>query len=175
MANAPRPWTAKETAELQKLHGEGLSCHAIAQKMGWSKASISRHAVKLGLNFDRETTAKAVEAFVLDRKLTRAQIIDSLYERSQFLIQQLNAPRTDGGRYRTLIPVGGGAQASMDLNHIPPADERNIANSISSYLAKAEALEKIDSDGGLTEAKSLLGGIAQAIQDSVKDQPRLNP
>jgi prefoldin subunit 5 len=174
MGNAPRKWTDKETAQLKKLHAEGNSCHAIAKEMGWAKSTISSWATKLGLDFERESTAKAVEAFVLDRKLTRAQIIDSLYERSQYLLTQLNATRTDGGKYRTLVPVGGGSQASMDLNHVPASDERNIANSISSYLAKAEALEKIDSDGGLNEAKSLLGGIAQAIQDSVQGKPRLN-
>lgn len=173
MGTAPRQWTDKETDQLKKLHADGVSCHAIAKEMGWSKATVSRHAVRLGLNFDRELTAQAVEAFIIDRKIVRAKLIDDLYERSQYLLGTLNAPR-NGGKYRTLVPVGGGAQTSMDLNHVPAPDERNIANSISSYLAKAEALEKIDNDGGLTESKSLLGGIAQAIKDSVKDQPRIN-
>lgn len=173
LGQAPRKWTEAETAQLKKLHADGVSCHAIAKEMGWSKSTVSSWSTKLGLTYDREQTAIAVEAFVLDRKLVRAKLIDDLYERSQYLLGSLNATRT-GGKYRTLVPVGGGAQISMDLNHVPAPDERNIANSISSYLAKAEALEKIDNDGGLTESKSLLGGIAQAIKDSVKDQPRIN-
>ena len=173
VAQQQRRWGENDTNQLRQLHAQGMSCHNIAKETGWSKATISNKAAKLGLDFDREGTAKATEAYVIDRRHTRAQIIDQLYERTQHLLNQLNAPRT-GGHYRTLVPIAPGRQDSINLDHVPSTDERNIANSISSYLAKAEALEKIDNDGGMIEAKSLLGNIAQAIKDSVQGQPRLN-
>lgn len=168
-----RPMTAAEHARIRKLHAEGKSCSAIASDLGRSKATISLFCKREGLDFSRRGLENAIAATVFDAKATRRRIIEKLYARSEYLIEQMDATK-NGGTFTTLRKVGMGEESTAHLHHVPPADEKNIANSIVAYLARAEALEKLDADGGMTEAKGMVGHILAAIVESVSGVPRMN-
>lgn len=167
-----RKWSEAEDAELRRLHAQGLPANQIRKRMGWALSTVSDHAKSLGLSFDRTPMVAAIAASQLDRRKVRGEIIDALYRRAQDRIAAMDAASTEG--FMTLVPVGGGEQRTQTLKHVPTSDERNLANAISSYLGRAEALEKIDMDGGLTEARGMVGQILNAIRVSVEGMPRMN-
>lgn len=74
---------------LRELHGQGLSSSAIAGELGVSQSTISRHARRLGLSFDRSKTKAATEAKVVDAKAKRAQLANDLLDDAAKIRAQL--------------------------------------------------------------------------------------
>lgn len=128
----------------------------------WSK--------KLGLTYDRTQMEKAIQASQIDRKATRNRIIEDLYRRAQYNLDRLNATQ-----FETLVKSGPGEETPMPLDFVPSVDERNLIQSVASALTSAARLEEVDNDGGLVEARGLLGTILGAIQHSVDGLPTINP
>lgn len=130
----------------------------------------------MGLTFARTgEVAIAVEAAVFDAKAARRRIIAKLYDRAEYLVGEMDKTREGKGTFRTLRKVGMGEESTADLTHVPPIDERNLSTAINTYLTRAEALEKIDQDGGLIEAKGMVGSMLAAIRESVAGVDRMNP
>lgn len=89
---------------LRELHGQGLSSSAIAGELGVSQSTISRHARRLGLSFDRSKTKAATEAKVVDAKAKRAQLANDLLDDAAKIRAQLWEPAlvySFGGRDNT--------------------------------------------------------------------------
>lgn len=145
MATPPRSWTAEDDKTLAELHGQGLSLHAISKQMGRAKRTISDHAAKAGLSFDRAATERATAASVKDAKSRQAKLkLDILteLERARERFGQAVTPRD-------FQAVGQGFASGMralaDLARIAP------------------------DDGGLEHAQSVLGRILVAIELSLVD------
>jgi len=89
---------------LRQLHAQGLSCAAIAHELGVNRSTISRHARRLDLKFDRAQTRAATEALVLDAKAKRAQLANDLLDDAAKIRAQLWQPAlvySFGGRDNT--------------------------------------------------------------------------
>lgn len=161
-----RTWSTTEDAQLTALHAAGTSLHAAAREMGWSKGSVSQHAAKLGLSWDRSRTAKAAEAVVVDNKARRARIVARMYGRMEHLQDRLEA-----ATFRTVLKGDGGADRVRQLDFVPTPDERNIADTLSRYTAAATKLEAVDAGDGSDAVRSLLGGLARRLGLTDDDDP----
>ena len=134
----------------RELHASGMSCNAMAKKLGVSAATISRWAKREGLTFPTQQTASAVFAHKIDRAAVRADIIDRMYTRSQKVLTRLEA---DKFTYR-IVTADGSMTVSDD--DPPPGDEKNLAAAIGIYVDKAARLELIDGNAGEAQAKGML-------------------
>lgn len=166
----PRLWTAAETTALKNLHAQGLPANQIAKRMQRPVSTVHVWSKKLGLSYDRTQMEKAIRASQLDRKAARGKIIEDLYRRAQHNLDRLNSQQ-----FETLVKSGPGEETPTALDFVPSVDERNIILAVSTSLTSATRLEDIDSDGGLVEARGLLGTILGAIQHSVQGLPTINP
>jgi len=154
---AANPWTDADTQQMIALHKAGKSLHAIAAEMRRGKATIHSRAKKAGLDFDRTQTAKAAEAVHVDNKARRGAIVARMYTRMEHLQDRLEAPT-----FKTILKGSFGVEETKSLSFVPTADERNIADTLSRYVASATKLEAIDTDGS-EAVRSLLGGLAESL------------
>ncbi len=149
---------------LKALHRTGNSRNAIAQKLGVSPSTVSNHAKRLGLSFDRNETAAAVAAHQVDLKARRAAIKERIYARIEKNLTRLED--ADGYTYSLVMP-GSGESASYVATQTdtdpPSGDERNHMSVITGYLATVIKLEQVDNDGGATEAASMLSRLYDAL------------
>lgn len=163
---AARPWTDADTARLRELHGQGKSLHQIAAEMDRSKSTISRHADRASLTWDRTSTATATQALVADNRARRAALVHRAYTRAEHVLDRLEA-----ATFTTLVPCGPGQQEAQSLDFVPPQEERSLAQAVSTYLASAARLEAIDSDAGTDAAKAMLTDLFAAIRDAAGPAP----
>ena len=150
------PWTQDEDRRLTELHAGGKALHSIAKEMQRSKEAVGRHAGQLGLSWDRTRTARAAEAGRVDNKARRVTIVARMYTRIEKLQDRLEKVDADGGTFRTLVSAGKDGDKTEDLNFVPTVDERNIADTLSRYVASAAKLEAIDSGDKPAQARDLL-------------------
>ena len=169
-----RVWGEAEDAELRRLHAQGLPLNQIHKKMGWSTATISKYAKRANLSFDRSMMEQAIEANRVDAKARWTKLQDRLMNRAEHLLDRVEATQT-GGTFRTLVPVGQGAQIPQNLDFVPTPDERNISNAMASYINQASGIEKMLSDGGMAEARGMVNSILAAVNARVSGVERMNP
>lgn len=155
-----RQWTATDTRQLKKLHGEGMSLSAIAAQTGWAKSIISRRsaACRPPLSWDRSRTEAATIAHSVDAKARRQELASRLYARGNKVLDTLEAPT-----YRKLVKGEYGSETVHALDFVPGDEERQMAAAAGQYLAAATKLEAIDSDSGQSAGRSLLEGLAAAF------------
>lgn len=140
----------------RELYDKGLGCNAIAKELGVSASTISAWAKSEGLAFDESRSEVAVNARRTSRAARRSDIIDRLYDRTEHLLDRLEADE-----FKTLASGEYGASSTMTLDYVPTADEKNIAATINVYLDRAAKLELVDDADGVAEADSMLGRLAR--------------
>lgn len=152
-------WTDAEDEIIRNGYAEGTPVRVLATQLGISTWSISKRAGKIGADHAaRSRVQAAVEANRIDGKARRQKLIERIYTRSEAIMERLEAPE-----FVTLVPTAPGVQSRTVLDFVPPADERALANSLSSYLGTVERLEKIDADNGAADARSMLERLATAL------------
>lgn len=126
---------------LRQLHAQGLSCAAIADELGVNRSTISRHARRLGLKFDRSQTKAATEALVFDAKAKRAQLANDLLDDAAKIRAQL------WERCR-VYSFGGRDNAYNETWHERPdfAAQLKIVQTVGVALDKVLRIEQHDSD-----------------------------
>jgi IS30 family transposase len=92
MANQPDPVSEDELAEIRRLHAEGKGRNEIARTIGRSLRTISVHAGRMGLTFDRTATEAATEARKADLAERRAILAEALQGDAERLTEQLWEP-----------------------------------------------------------------------------------
>lgn len=129
----------------------GSGRNEIAREVGVSPSTVSAVAKAVGLSFDRTQTEKATKAHVADAKARRATLgLEMLGDLEE---ARLRLAEATGARDFQLTAQG------MD------ALTRAYANMV-----------KLDpGDGGMEEARGLLGTIIGAIQATAEGLPRMNP
>lgn len=146
-----RQWGESEDTQLRALHGQGLPARQIAIQMEWGVSSVSRRASRLGLAFDRSTTAAATQAAKQDAKARQAALeLDLLGD-----IEQARLKFEEIVTMRDFQAFGQGLDAV-----------------VRAYVNFKRA---VPDDGGLEEAQGLVGRILAAVSLSVEGLPRLNP
>lgn len=83
------PLTEAEFAEIRRLHAEGHGRNEIARRMRRNMRSISMHAARMGLSFDRTMTEEATRARKADLEERRAILAEALQGDAEQLTEQL--------------------------------------------------------------------------------------
>lgn len=140
----------------RELFDKGLGCNAIAKELHVSPSTISTWAKGEGLAFDESRTETAVNVRRTSRAARRADIIDRLYDRTEQILDRLEADM-----FETLGTGAYGVSQELTLSFVPTADEKNLASTINMYLDRAAKLELVDDGDGVAEADSMLGRLAK--------------
>ena len=82
---------------MRQLHGQGLSCQAIAREIGRSAGTVSRHCAAEGLSFDRSKVKSAVEARVVDISARRAAVSEEFIDLTALMTARMRAELEDAG------------------------------------------------------------------------------
>lgn len=156
---ASGPFTDEERDRLRELHAQGLSLHEIARRMGRGKTTISRHAASMGLSWDRSKTIEATKARTADVKALRAELKHQFLVKAGELLAQMDEPYL-------VFNFGGKDNSYNDrlLDRPPTADLRNLMTAAAVAVDKHAVLERLDSDGGAEQAKSMIGELAGALR-----------
>lgn len=155
---ANRPPTKAERARVAQLHAEGASRNAIAKTLGRSHDLVDKLAAELGLSFDRSHTEAATAARKTDLAARRANLEAAYLDDAQKLREQLWTPTTVfnfGGKDNTFN--------ERDLPQPPHADQLKIMQASKLAADQSLRLAEFDAGTGVADAKSLLLGLAQAL------------
>ena len=155
---ARRPWTTDDDDLLREHVADGLSMAKTAPGDGPGLSTVEEHAKILKLSWARSATPEAIAATKADERARRSRYRAGLMDDLERLRAQLWAPtlvHRFGGRDNTF------ATATLDQPAI--ADQLRLVQAIGAGMATLERLEKMDADQGVSDAVSLIDGIADAI------------
>jgi hypothetical protein len=134
------PLTDGELDRLRQMHSTGASRNQIAAALGRSGSTITSHAQRLGLTFERGTeVAAATAAKVMDAKARRAQLQLDLLAKAERLLSQIDQP--------TLAFNFGGKENTYEQKTIPEptfADKRNIIQAVSVAVGTSIKIDEHD-------------------------------
>lgn len=156
---AQAPVTTAERAKVAELHGQGWSRAAIAREIGRGASTVGRIADAAGLSWDRSKTLAATVAKQIDNKARRTLLVEGGYEQALAVIARLANP--DG-----YDATGTATSGVVVVTHVelPPSQEvKALASAYATFTAAAARIEALDSSNGAEQAKSMLGGLADAL------------
>lgn len=139
---ANQPLTDDDRAKIKELHAAGMNRNEIARAIGRSFAAVSKHAAKLGLSFNREGTAAATAAKVIDAKSRRAQLQLDLLEDVERMRQQLFQP--------AFAFSFGGKENTFESETIPQptfADQHKIVMAVNTAITASIKIDEHDRAG----------------------------
>lgn len=142
--------------------------------MGRALSTVGDKAKKMGLSFDRTQMEAAIKASQIDRRALRAEATALMWEEIRETSYHLQKVRLGQEAHKTLLNDRG-SQLEAELNFIPPSDLRFITQSLLQLSTAASNMEKLDADGGLEQARGMLGRLFEAIAASVEGLEPLNP
>lgn len=140
------------------LHSVGQSRNAIAKAAGVSAGTVTNVCKAAGLTFDRTATRAAVAAHAIDAKARRAELKELLLEDAHRLRKQLWEP--------TIVFNFGGKDNTYEESSLSEpvfADKKNILSAVGIAVDKVEKLEKLDNDGGVQDAESMIQKLIDGI------------
>lgn len=153
-----RPLTTDELAQLRALHANGMGRNDIARALERSPASISKYAAEAGLSFDRSSVQAATAARKADAAAKRAALQLLLLDDARRLRAQLwekHEYREYGGKEFVL--------RKWTQDEPTPTDKLKLMQATGAAIDRSLRLAEHDADGGLEQAKSLLGEIGRAF------------
>ncbi|MEU0844808.1 hypothetical protein ABZ370_35790 [Streptomyces sp. NPDC005962] len=118
-----RTFSAKDEEQLRQLHADGVSRNEIARQMDWSVGTITNHAQRFGLAFDREAVRAATDARQIDLKDRRQRIHEQLLDLAERAIDRAQSRYLMTGWTHTGEPVAEWLQQ-------PPARETKDLTSV---------------------------------------------
>ncbi|GAA0969835.1 hypothetical protein GCM10009555_017670 [Acrocarpospora macrocephala] len=154
------PLSDDELQQIRDLHAQGLSCSAVADTIGRSRAAVSRAAAKMGLAWDRSQTKAATEARVADAAAKRAQLALDLLDDAARIRAQLWEPCMAfnfGGRDNTY--------AEHQLERPDFAGQEKILRGMAIAVEKSLRLTDYDTGDDAAKVGSLLGSLFASFQD----------
>jgi hypothetical protein len=152
-----RTFSDEDEAQLRHHHADGLTRNAIAREMGWSVGTITNHATRLGLAFDRSATRAATDARQIDLKDRRQRIQAELLD---VATEQMTRAR---GRYQVVAFTPTGDIVSEWLRLPPARETKDLTTSAMSALARFDQKAKDDGDTDTDKAKAALGTLGHAL------------
>ncbi|MGW0854166.1 hypothetical protein [Streptomyces sp. NPDC002690] len=136
-----RTFSAGDEERLRQLHADGVSRNEIARQTGWSVGTITNHAQRLGLDFDRSATRAATDARQLDLKEQRQAVQQDL----------LTLAREQVARARSRYLLTGMTQTgevTAQWLDLPPAREtKDLTTAATNALARFDQRAKDDAGG----------------------------
>ncbi|MFD8685360.1 hypothetical protein [Streptomyces sp. NPDC059651] len=156
----PRTFSAEDEETLRQLHADGVSRNDIARQTGWAVGTITNHAQRLGLDFDRSATRAAVEARQVD-------LTDQRQRAQQRLMDHFNRQLDRAqGRYLLTTFDHVGTFVSQLLTEPPARETKDLTAAAVQALTAAE---KLTGDSGADDARSMLGKLAAGLADLVRE------
>ena len=154
-AGRPNP----KRTHLAKLHAEGLSVRAIAERLGVSKSTVAAWAKQDGLAFNRARTAEAVAAKSVDLAAGRQRLAEKMLAAAENMLEQLDKPYT-------VYSFGGrdNVYTEHTLDQPPVEAKRNIITTAAITFDKLTRIVEKDPDvsGAQSVVQSLEAGILAA-------------
>ncbi|PPS71992.1 MULTISPECIES: hypothetical protein [Streptomyces] len=135
-----RTFSAEDEERLRQLHADGVSRNEIAQEMDWSVGTITNHAQRLGLSFDREATRAATEARQVDLKDQRQQAQQRLMD---FFNRQLDRAQS---RYLVHGFSHTGESVAEWLQEPPARETKDLTAAATQALDRALKLAQFDAE-----------------------------
>lgn len=153
-----------QRVEVIRLAKLGMTRNDISRITGVAHASVSRIATKAGVKFDRSATAAATAAKVIDFKAQRAALSQKFLDRSNQLLDEINA------EYMA-YSFGGRDNVYTEKKQPcpPPGDKRSLMQAATYALNSHLAIEGKDGDQGVEGAKSMLGALAAGIEAAARE------
>ncbi|WP_440708811.1 helix-turn-helix domain-containing protein [Herbiconiux sp. YIM B11900] len=155
---ATQTFTEENRARLVALHGEGKSCREIATALGFSPATISKHAKALQLDFDRSQTDLATRARVIDLAEQRTLLAQKMLVVGHELLDTVDKP---------FIVFNFGGKSNTYREHLlprptPDAQRSMVTTAAIAFDKATRILEK--SNGGLETAEGVLDKLAEGFK-----------
>lgn len=154
------PVTPDELISLRRLHAEGKGRNEIARLMDRGLRTISVHAAKMNLSFDRTATEEATRARKADLDEKRVILADSFTDDALRLSEQVWEPTTIynfGGKDNTY--------AYEDVPEPPAADKRQLMAAATSAAAQSLRLVPPMEGEGSGEVGSLLTTLFDRLRE----------
>lgn len=133
--------------------------HFIAKELGRSKDTVSRHADRLGLVWDRSSTARAAEAVHVDNKARRVRLEERLLTEADKVLDQMWA--------RTIVFAFGGPlneYSEHELDKPPVGDQKAIMQTASTAITAANKLHELNAGHNAEAAVSALAQMQTALE-----------
>lgn len=138
-----------------ELHAQGMSRNDIAREVGRSGSTVTKVVHAAGLSFDRTSTQAATQAKKADAAALRAQLELDYLADAQRLRQQIWQPHE--------YFDWGGKDHDFDTHTTTeptPVDKLKLMQASTSAMTASLRIEQARADGGVTEARSLVGDLA---------------
>ncbi|BAC73234.1 hypothetical protein AQJ43_23710 [Streptomyces avermitilis] len=135
-----RTFSEADEATLRQLHADGVSRNAIARQMGFAVGTITNHARRLGLSFDREAVRAATDARQVDLKDQRQQAQQRLMD---FFNHQLDRAES---RYLVTGWTHTGAPVAEWLQEPPARETKDLTSAATQALDRALKLAQFDAE-----------------------------
>ncbi|MEV5472975.1 hypothetical protein AB0L66_11535 [Streptomyces sp. NPDC052207] len=159
-----RTFSAEDEETLLRLHADGLPRNEIARQMGWAVGTITNHARRLGLDFDREAVRAATDARQVDLRDQRQQIQQELLELAR---EQMTRARS---RY-LLTGFSHTGEIVAQWMDLPPAREsKDLTTAAMSALARFDQKAKDEADN--TAQLSAVDRFLQGVMGELPEQDR---
>ncbi|MFD5711335.1 hypothetical protein ACFWHW_13210 [Streptomyces pharetrae] len=159
-----RTFSAEDEERLRQLHADGLPRNRIAEEMGWAVGTITNHARRLGLSFDREATRAANDARQVDLTARRQRIQEQLLDLAERSIERTQARYLVHGFSHT-------GESVAEWLALPPAKEtKDLTTAAMSALARFDQKAKDDGgDAGRDQARGFLQGLSDAMATAARE------
>jgi hypothetical protein len=159
-----RTFSAEDEERLRQLHADGVSRNEIARQLEWSVATITNHAQRLGLSFDREATRAATDARQVDLKDRRQRIQEQLLDLAERAIERAQDRYLVHGFSHT------GESVAEWLQQPPAKETKDLTLAASSALTSALKLAQVDAgDEGRENAQGLLRTLGEAMTAAARE------
>jgi hypothetical protein len=159
-----RTFSREDEERLRQLHADGLPRNRIAEEMGWAAGTITAHANRLGLSFDRQATRAATDARQIDLRDRRQRIQVQLYDLAERSIRRAQ------DRYLLTGFDHTGTFVAELLPEPPARDAKDLTLAASSALTSAVKLAQVDAgDAGREQAAGLLQGLSDAMATAARE------
>jgi hypothetical protein len=159
-----RTFSAEDEERLRQLHADGVSRNEIARQMEWSVGTITNHATRLGLSFDRSATRAATDARQVDLRDRRQRIEIQLYDLAERNIRRAQQ------RYLMTGFDHLGTFVAETIPEPPARETKDFTLAASSALTSAVKLAQVDGgDVGRENALGFLATLGEAMTVAARD------
>lgn len=153
-----KPITNAEIKTILDLHATGTTRNDIARQTGRAQATVTKIVHDAGLSFDRASTEAATKARQADFRSRRAEISDRLLHKVVELLEQMDQPH---------LAFSFGGRDNTYAEHVLPkpatGDLRNLMQTASTAIGRHIDLERVDTESGAADARSMLGQLGEAL------------
>ncbi|WP_413757201.1 hypothetical protein [Streptomyces sp. MMBL 11-3] len=159
-----RTFSAEDEDRLRQLHADGVSRNEIARQTGWSVGTITNHAQRLGLPFDREAVRAATDARQADLTALRQREIEGALELAQEARERA-LTRYDLTGFDHL-----GNIVTRTVRRPPAREFKDFTTAHSSAMSTVLKLHQVDAgDAGRENAKGLLKTLGEAMTTAARE------